>query len=124
MTHSLLVGAGGFAGALARYWLAGFIAARSGGNFPWGILAVNVIGSFLMALLLAYLPEKFGPSETVRLLVSVGFMGSFTTFSTFSVDSYGLLTGGEPGRAILNIGLNVVLGLLAVWAAFAIARPA
>lgn len=124
LTHSLLVGAGGFAGALARYWLAGFIAARSGGNFPWGILAVNVIGSFLMALLLAYLPEKFGPSETVRLLVSVGFMGSFTTFSTFSVDSYGLLTGGEPGRAILNIGLNVVLGLLAVWAAFAIARPA
>ncbi|MCB1188182.1 fluoride efflux transporter CrcB [bacterium] len=124
MTHSLLVGAGGFAGALARYWLAGFIAARSGGNFPWGILAVNVIGSFLMALLLAYLPEKFGPSETVRLLVSVGFMGSFTTFSTFSVDSYGLLTGGEPGRAILNIALNVVLGLLAVWAAFAIARPA
>lgn len=124
LTHSLLVGAGGFAGALARYWLAGFIAARSGGNFPWGILAVNVIGSFLMALLLAYLPEKFGPSETVRLLVSVGFMGSFTTFSTFSVDSYGLLTGGEPGRAILNIALNVVLGLLAVWAAFAIARPA
>lgn len=108
---------------MARYWLAGFIAARSGGNFPWGILAVNVIGSFLMALLLAWLPERFGPPETIRLLISVGFMGSFTTFSTFSVDSYGLLNGGEPGRALLNIGLNVVLGLLAVWAAFAIVRP-
>ncbi len=118
------MGAGGFAGAVARYWLAGFIAARSGGNFPWGILAVNVIGSFLMAWLLAALPERFGPPETVRLLLSVGFMGSFTTFSTFSVDNYGLLYQGEPLRAVLNIGLNVVLGLLAVWAAFAIARPA
>lgn len=122
--HSLLVGAGGFAGAVARYWLAGFIAARTGGNFPWGILSVNVIGSFLMALLLAALPEKFGPSETVRLLLSVGFMGSFTTFSTFSVDNYGLFYQGEPLRAVLNIGLNVVLGLLAVYVAFAIARPA
>ena len=124
LTHSLLVGAGGFAGAVARYWLAGFIAARSGGLMPWGILAVNVIGSFLMALLLAYLPERFGATETVRLLLSVGFMGSFTTFSSFSVDNYSLLTDGEPGRALLNIGLNVVLGLLAVWAAFAIVRPA
>ena len=104
--------------------MAGFIASRSGGNFPWGILAVNVIGSFLMALLLAALPEKYGPPETVRLLLSVGFMGSFTTFSTFSVDNFGLLSGGEPGRAILNIGLNVVLGLAAVWLAFTLARPA
>jgi CrcB protein len=109
---------------VARYWLAGFIAARSGGNFPWGILAVNVAGSFIMAWLLAYLPERFGPTETIRLLVSVGFLGSFTTFSSFSVDNYGLLTAGDPGKALLNIGLNVVLGLLAVWAAFAIVRPA
>ena len=124
LSHSLLVGAGGFVGAVARYWLAGFIAARSGGNFPWGILAVNVIGSFLMAWLLAYLPERFGSTETIRLLVSVGFLGSFTTFSTFSVDSYGLLSGGEPGRALLNVGLNVILCLLAVWLAFAIVKPA
>ncbi|MCB1217943.1 fluoride efflux transporter CrcB [bacterium] len=124
LLHSLLVGAGGFTGAVARYWLAGYIASRTGGNFPWGILAVNVLGSFIIAVLLNLLPERFGVPETVRLLVSVGFLGSFTTFSTFSYDSYGLLSGGEPGRALLNIGLNVGLGLLAVWAGFALTRGA
>ena len=90
-----VVGVGGAIGAIARYLLGGWIQTASGSAFPWGTFSVNVSGSFLFGLAIVLLPAMAATAEA-RQLITVGFLGSFTTFSTFSYEALALLREG-PG---------------------------
>jgi CrcB protein len=110
-SHFLLVAAGGALGATARYGL-GLLAVRAwGAGLPVGTWAVNLIGSFLIGVALPFVVAKGGSAEGVRLAAVIGFLGAFTTFSTFSLDTYVLWERGHPGWALANAGGSVVLGL-------------
>jgi CrcB protein len=86
-----------------------------GRDFPWGTLAVNVLGSFLMGLLFVLFLERLATGPEIRSGVLVGFLGAFTTFSTFSMETLTLMETGYLGRAFLNMGLSVLLCVLACW---------
>lgn len=111
LSHLFLVALGGALGAVSRYGL-GLLAVRVwGAGLPVGTWAVNLIGSFLIGLALPFVVAKGGSAEAVRLAVVIGFLGSFTTFSTFSLDTYALWERGHSGWALANAGGSVVLGL-------------
>ena len=109
----LLVGVAGALGALARYGLDELIGRRTGA-FPWGIFVVNVSGAFLIGLMVEVLEPRFEDSW-VRLAVVTGFLGAYTTFSTFSLDTYRLLEEGHTGQAAFNAFGSLAAGLVAVW---------
>ncbi len=117
----LAVAAGGALGAIARYGSVRLLTAWLGPAFPYGTLAVNVLGSGLAGWLFVRLIES-GGSENLRALLIVGFLGAFTTFSAFSVETLRLLDAGSAGPAALNVLLNVVVCLAAAAAGIALAR--
>jgi len=86
-----------------------------GRAFPWGTLVVNVSGSLLIGILGVLLVERLDVSDALRFGVLVGLLGSFTTFSTFSIETLNLLEQGEIARAVLNAGLSVIVCILAAW---------
>ncbi|HRQ33213.1 MAG TPA: fluoride efflux transporter CrcB [Anaerolineales bacterium] len=115
MTNILLAGVGGFIGSALRYVLGGYVQGLSKGLFPYGTLAVNVIGCFVIGFL-SQLAENRGVfSSEARVFVFIGILGGFTTFSSFGNETLNLARDGEMLGAFANIGLNVFLGLLAVW---------
>jgi CrcB protein len=109
----LVVFVGGMVGAPARYLIDSFVTRRYGSALPWGTLTVNVMGSAVLGFLMGLLSRGM-LSHVVLSLVGTGFCGALTTFSTFSTDTYKLLTAGSTGKALVNIGVNLVLGLAAV----------
>jgi CrcB protein len=109
----LAVGLGGAAGAVSRYAATGWIQSLSGGFFPWGTLAVNVAGSLTLGFVLVWLQATVSSAE-LRELVTIGFLGSFTTFSTFSYETVAMVRDGEWWRAGGYAAGSVVLGVLAV----------
>lgn len=111
----LAVGLGGSLGAMSRFWVSNQIYLLLGRDFAWGTLAVNVIGSFTIGLLMILLIDKFQASVEIRSFLIVGFLGAFTTFSTFSFETYLYLQTGEINKALINIGVSVVTCILAVW---------
>ncbi|NIP78420.1 MAG: fluoride efflux transporter CrcB [Gemmatimonadetes bacterium] len=115
----LLIAAGGALGAVARYGLSGWLQERAG-FFPWGTLAVNVLGSFLLGLTFRYLEATALPAEW-RQAATIGFLGAFTTFSTFSYEAVALVQDGDWGRAGAYVGGSVLLGLAAVVAGLGMA---
>jgi CrcB protein len=110
----LLVAVGGFAGATLRY----AVSAALPGRFPWGTLAVNVAGSFALGVLLYEAKLTGRLSRQTRILLGTGFLSSFTTYSTFAVQTAGL----SPTLAVANVGANYALGFLAVVAGRAALR--
>jgi len=118
----LLIGLGGFAGAVSRYVVDGFVSDRTGGSFPWGTLVVNVSGSFLLGLLFAMTAERAILPAEVRGPVMIGFIGAYTTFSTYMLESWGLIESGSWGPALANLGGSVLVGLVAVAAGLIIGR--
>ena len=122
MGKLLLIGLAGFIGTLSRYWLPGVVARRYGETFPMGTLVVNLVGCFLVGLLFYLLQERFLVNQTVRTVILIGFLGGFTTFSSFGLQTFTLLQDGEFGLAALNIlGANLI-GLVLVWAGYTLAR--
>jgi CrcB protein len=116
MTNILLVGIGGFIGSIARYLASGYAQQLSQStDFPYGTLAVNVLGCFIIGFL-SQLAENRGvfTSES-RLLVFTGFLGGFTTFSSFGNETLNLARDNQMMNALANIGANVIIGLFAVW---------
>ena len=116
MINILLVGTGGFIGSVMRYLLGGYIqqAAKSV-SFPYGTLAVNVIGCFVIGFL-SQLAENRGVfSSESRVFVFIGMLGGFTTFSSFGNETLNLARGGQILFAGANICLNVFIGLFSVW---------
>jgi fluoride exporter len=122
MLKLLLLGAAGLLGTLARYCLTVAAARRYGESFPFGTLAVNVIGCFLIGLLFYLFEARLPGRETMQTIVLVGFLGSFTTFSSYGLQLFVLLREGEVGRAALYMGLSNVLGVILVWCGFAAGR--
>ncbi len=126
MQSILLVFFGGGIGAVCRYLVTTQIGARFGTFFPFGTLTVNTVGSFLMGLImgiLLLLTEEFHfVSGPWKLLLTVGFLGGFTTFSSFSMETLTLLRGGSTFYAAANVGANLICGFLAVWLGLGLAR--
>ncbi len=108
------IAAGGAFGAVSRYGASLGIYTLLGRNFPYGTLFVNVTGSFLMGILSILLVERFNLGPEWRAAILVGFLGSFTTFSTFSIETLNLLEQGDVSRALLNMLVSLVLCLVAV----------
>ncbi|MDP7343416.1 MAG: fluoride efflux transporter CrcB [Alphaproteobacteria bacterium] len=111
----LAVAFGGAIGSLGRYYLADlaerWFASFLGAGFPYGTIVVNVLGSFIFGALVESFAVAMMPSAEIRALVFVGVLGSFTTFSAFSSDTYLLLERGEIGRALLYIFISVAISL-------------
>lgn len=111
----LLIAAGGAIGAVMRFLTQATVYEIAGRGFPYGTLTVNVLGSFLMGLLSIFLVEKFNLSAEWHLAILVGVLGSFTTFSTFSMETLVLFEQGDLFKAMTNILLSVTLCIVSVW---------
>ena len=122
LTQVLLVGAGGFFGSICRFGISGWILKPWSLTFPLGTLAVNVLGSLAIGYVFGLLESRPLSGESLRAFVVVGFLGGFTTFSAFSLETLGLLQDGHFLRAALNAGLSVVLCLAAVATGFGAAH--
>lgn len=106
---------GGALGAISRYILSTWIYNKSQQIFPYGTLAVNIIGCFFLGVFYTLTLEKSVIAPQIRIMVTVGFLGAFTTFSTFSLETLNLVKENNISMALLYIGTSVILGLLAVW---------
>ena len=116
----LLVFIGGGLGAMARYFVTRNLAGKLG-NFPLGTMAANIFGSFLMGLTVGIIAGR-SSLENVRLLLAVGFLGGFTTFSSFSAETLSLIQGGQIFSATINILVSVVAGLAACFAGLTLCK--
>lgn len=122
MIQSLSIAAGGAVGALARFWVSNGVYALLGRNFPYGTLVVNVLGSLVMGVLYSLLMERFVSAPEVRAVLLIGFLGAFTTFSTFSIETLNLLEQADYAKAILNVFVSVVACIGAAWLGVWMAR--
>ena len=112
----LFVGMGGFIGAILRYSVSGWVQTLFHDTaFPLGTLTVNIIGCFVLGLLSQLVESQMTISSEMRLLVMVGLLGAFTTYSTFSNETWNLLRDQQVLLALLNMGIHLVLGLAAVY---------
>lgn len=114
MMNYLVIGLGGFAGAVSRYVVALWVGERWGRSFPMGTMVVNVSGCFLIGLLMTVFLEKSMVSPQWRSFLVVGFLGAYTTFSAFEYETGGLLKDGELLYAALNVMLSVAAGFAAL----------
>jgi CrcB protein len=120
---AVLVGAGGFVGSVLRFWVSGAVydlAATP--RLPWGTLAVNVAGCFVIGLLGGLADSRGLLTASARLFLLIGLLGGFTTFSTFGYETLALLREQALARAFLNVGLQLTLGLTAAWVGLAASR--
>lgn len=122
MQQLLIIAGGGALGAVLRFEVSAYIYRLLGRDFPYGTLAVNVIGSFLMGIFFILIIERGLLSSEWRSAIIVGFLGAFTTFSTFSIETLTLMESGEINRALLNIVFSVVVCLCATWIGLIIGR--
>jgi CrcB protein len=118
----IMVMVGGGIGSLARYALGTMISARTGGRFPFGTTVINITGSFLIGVFMVLLTERFQPNSNWRLLLVVGFLGGYTTFSSFEFETYQAIRDGSHWIGVLNVLASVILGFGGVWLGTAIAR--
>ena len=120
MTY-LAISIGAILGANARYLLGLWVADRLGSSFPYGTFVINVSGSFLIGLVLIVSTDRLVP-EWVRPLLAIGFLGAYTTFSTFSYETLALVQNGSWAWALVNVGASVVVGFGAVYAGTVVGR--
>lgn len=122
MKHILAIAFGGSIGAVLRYLTSTGLHHMVGRAFPYGTLLVNVLGSLIMGFLYVLLVERLALSVEWRAVVLIGMLGAFTTFSTFSMETFALFEDGENVKALVNILLSVSLCLIAVWLGVATGR--
>ena len=121
-SRTILVALGGMVGCVARFWLAGVVQRLSNHGFPSGTLAVNVLGSLVIGVVMTLSLDRGLVDERVRVLLTTGFCGGFTTMSTFSYETFALLQDGEHLLAVANTGVTFAVCLGAVWLGSIIAR--
>lgn len=108
------IGIGGFAGAIARYVLGSYVGSRYGVRFPYGTLIVNMSGCFAIGLIMVFL-GRATVSPQWRYLIPIGFIGAYTTFSTFEYETLRAVQDGQLVTGLLNVAVSVVVGFFAVW---------
>lgn len=118
----LMVGIGGFAGSVLRFWIASYMGSRLGARFPYGTFVVNMTGSFLIGMVLTILAEKTTWNPNWRYLIPIGFIGGYTTFSAFEYETFRLFQDGQVFTGALNVILSVVVGFAGVWIGSVAAR--
>ena len=116
MSIYISIALGGSLGAISRYWVSTATYSWLGNNFPYGTLMVNVTGSLVMGFLTVVLVQRFDVSDEIRLALIVGFLGSFTTFSTFSMDTIHWIESGAVIKALAYILVSVTACVLGAWA--------
>lgn len=122
LISALFVGLGGSVGALARFGLSGLVhRSLPQTTFPFGTLAVNMLGCLAIGSIAGLAESRLAFGPELRAFVLIGILGSFTTFSTFGFETFAMLRDDEYLRAIMNIGLQVVLGLALVWLGYSLA---
>ncbi len=122
MLQLAAIAGGGAAGALMRFWVSNGIYALVGRGFPYGTLVVNVLGSLLMGFLYVVMLERMSASPELRAALMVGFLGAFTTFSTFSIETLNLIEQAAYLKAALNMLLSVIACMIAVWGGVLLGR--
>jgi CrcB protein len=115
VTRYLLVGLGGGLGSMLRYMVGGYASSRMNARFPYGTFLVNCTGCFLIGLVVAVLAERTDLSPNWRYLIPIGFIGGYTTFSSFELETFRSVENGEMLIAGLNVSLSVVIGFIGVW---------
>jgi CrcB protein len=118
----LTIAGGGALGAVLRFGMSSYVYRLLGRDFPYGTLAVNVVGSLFMGVLFVLFVERGLVSAEWRSAIIIGFLGAFTTFSTFSIETLMLVESGELSRAALNVVLSVTLCLVATWLGLVMGR--
>jgi CrcB protein len=122
VTQTLAIAIGGAAGALLRFWMSSTVHTVVDSDFPYGTLAVNVLGSLLMGLLYVLFLERMTVGPEVRAAILIGLLGAFTTFSTFSMETLNLLEQADYMKAGMNVLVSVVACMMAVWMGVVIGR--
>lgn len=123
MMKLLFIGTGGFAGACCRYLATGWVnRVLERPWFPYGTMAVNLMGCLLIGFINGLIETKQILSPEIRLLILTGFLGSFTTFSTFGFETFNLIKAGQFFHTFANLIVSITVGLLAVWAGNTLAR--
>ncbi|MFZ4621394.1 MAG: fluoride efflux transporter CrcB [Bacteroidota bacterium] len=118
MEKYLFIGLGGFLGSIARFGIASFIQNKTESLFPYGTMAVNIAGCFIIGLLMTLFQERIIVSQNIRLFLVIGILGGFTTFSSFSYDTFAMMKSGNLFGAGLNAGMSLFGCLVATWVGF------
>ena len=122
MAAAILVGLGGFFGALTRYFVDRRVTEWTGGSLPWGTFVINVTGSFRGGMLFARIVERAALGPNLRAPLMIGFLGAYTTFSTLMLESWRLIEDGAWLIAIVDIGGSILVGMIAVIAGVLVGR--
>ena len=120
----IIVAFGAMIGGLLRYGVSITFSSSATGSFPWSTLAINVIGSFFLGLVMQLAGERHIISDSAKLFLTFGVIGSFTTFSTFSYESLSLFQSGEVLRGVVYVSASNILSILAAFGGYAIAKSA
>jgi len=115
MNKYLIVGLGGAIGSILRFWAGGYVSGRLGTRFPYGTFVINITASFLIGFIMTVLSERAHLSPSWRYLLVVGFLGGYSTFSSFEYESFGAFRDGEFLIAAMNVAFSVGIGFVAVW---------
>jgi fluoride exporter len=115
MTKYLIIALGGAIGSMLRFWAGGYVSGRLGTRFPYGTFVINVTASFLIGFIMTVLAERTHLNPSWRYLLVIGFLGGYSTFSSFEYETFRVFEDGEFLIAAMNIALSVGVGFLAVW---------
>lgn len=118
----LILGLGGFLGSNFRYWISDWTYRHFQGNLPYGTLIVNVLGSFLLGIIMCYVTESKDLMPLIKLFLGTGMIGAFTTFSSLSFETLEMLKKSDYRLAFLNTAMNIALGIAAVWMGYELAK--
>ena len=122
MLNIFLVALGGALGSVARYFVSLWSVRLAGPSFPWGTLTVNIVGAFLIGLMVETIARRFDASAEMRLFLVTGILGGFTTWSSFTLDAVALFERGDLGLSALYLGGSLVVSFAAVFAGLALGR--
>jgi CrcB protein len=122
MSQVIAIAAGGALGSVLRYGLSNWVYSLAGRGFPYGTLVVNVLGSLAMGILFVLMVERMGTSAVWRAGLLIGVLGGFTTFSTFSIETFNLIEQGAMAKAAANMLASLILCVSATWFGVILAR--